>query len=359
MKHKIFKNLYISILKIKKLFFKFFEKKKFLKIIKFTDYREYQIDPFDSNFKSTSPPSDLSNIVNYIVWQNDLSIKKKIFEKKYDDKSVNLQELASNGFTKLKSDEFKDVNSPIIFNKIKRLFDLKINNDNKKPDQDIYYIENPTIHIEELVSLFEIENINKIVRNYLGEDSYLQYAQLMKIGSQSNSRFGSSAYHHDAVGHRIKVYFNFNGKENINKNSIRPTYYALSSHINSWPNNHQKASRFLDEYVEDNYDIVSLYNQNDEILIFDTNGLHRGHYEKSHDEQDRYSLVFEFATRKKFEDLKKLGNFPIGCKPQLISRKINIKKTLIDTKYLIKKDDTTFNYGEQWWHERQPHFFYN
>ena len=77
MKHKIFKNLYIFILKIKKLFFKFFEKKKFLKIIKFTDYGEYQIDPFDSNFKSTSPPSDLSNIVNYIVWQNDLSIKKK------------------------------------------------------------------------------------------------------------------------------------------------------------------------------------------------------------------------------------------------------------------------------------------
>ena len=101
--------------------------------------------------------------------------------------------------------------------------------------------------------------------------------------------------------------------------------------------------------------VEKLYSKFNEIVIFDTNGLHKGYYEK--DNNDRYSLVLEYGTIKKFNDFKKLGNFPYGIKKQKISKKINLSKTLINKNYLVDDGDY-YTYGEHWWKESQPLFYY-
>ena len=94
----------------------------------------------------------------------------------------------------------------------------------------------------------------------------------MKLSKTTDSNQGSGLYHHDTIGHRLKVYFNFNSVETL---SDRPTHYAKSSHINFWPEHNAKTSRFDENYVNNEFKVDKLYSKFNEIVIFDTNGLHK------------------------------------------------------------------------------------
>jgi len=328
--------------------------------IKNTEYLKIQVDLYNQSYNPISPPGDLSLAVNYLIWQNDYKLKGKFFEFEKTQKiNDQLFSLVAKGFTKIKNERFKILNNKKFYEKIEKLFNEKFViyqnvGAQKELKQEIYYIDSPTYYLPELSELYEVEELNLLCKDYIGEDCTLQNAELMKVDKSSNSTQGSGLYHHDTIGHRLKVYFNFDLKKND-----RPTYYAEKSHFQTWPENHAKVSRFNEEFIKSNFNIVALKKEtDDEILIFDTNGLHRGHYEKSN--FSRYSLILEYASKKKFEDLKRLGNFPIGCKPQKISTKVNIHKTLLDKDYIknSNKANGYFEYGEQWWTEFQPLFFY-
>ena len=87
-------------------------------------------------------------------------------------------------------------------------------------------MEDPTYYLEELSPLYEIKELNQICLEYIGDDCKLQNAELMKVDSTSDSSHGSGLFHHDTIGHRLKVYFNFSIEENS-----RPTWFAKKSHI--------------------------------------------------------------------------------------------------------------------------------
>jgi hypothetical protein len=326
---------------------------RFKLYLKYTDYAKIQINPFNQTYNPITPTGNLSLLVNYVIWQNDINIKKKIFLNNSEKKNVN--NLFSNGYQIVQSDDFKKFNNQYNFSKILNLFE---NNFNAKTDteeilkQNIFFIDSPTIFFEDLIKLYEIQEINKIVKNYLGADACLHNGELMKLSKNTNSSQGSALYHHDTIGHRLKIYFNFNSVEKL---IDRPTHYAKSSHINFWPEHNAKTSRFDEKYVNDEFIVDKLYSKSDEIVIFDTNGLHKGYYNNNNNE--RYSLVLEYGTIKKFKDFKRLGNFPYGIKKQKISKKINLSKTLINQDYLVDKGDY-YNYGEHWWKETQPLFYY-
>jgi hypothetical protein len=329
--------------------------------IKNTEYLKIQADPYNQTYNPISPTGDLSLAVNYLIWQNDYKLKLNFFNFGKSEK-VNspLYSLVERGFTKIKNEHFKILNNKNFYEKIKKVFDIQKDNEYRNSGaqlqlkQEIYIVNDPTYHLPELSELYEIEELNLLCKKYIGDDCKLQNAELMMVDKISNSSQGSGLFHHDTIGHRLKIYFNFD----IEKND-RPTYYAEKSHFYTWPENHSKVSRFNEEFVKKNFNIVPLKKDtDDEIIIFDSNGLHRGHYEKSN--SSRYSLVLEYASKKKFEDLKPLGNFPMGSKPQRISKKVNISKTLLDKDYIKNSNNANdyVEYGEQWWTEFQPLFFY-
>ena len=49
-------------------------------------------------------------------------------------------------------------------------------------------------------------------------------------------------------------------------------------HINFWPEHNAKTSRFDENYVNNEFKVDKLYSVKfNEIVIFDTNGLHKGY----------------------------------------------------------------------------------
>ena len=345
-KNKILKIIY----RLKANVSKISQNIRFKLYLKYTDYSKIQINPFEQTYNPITPTGNLSLLVNYVIWQNDLKIKKKIFLN-----NSNSDSLFSDGYQIIQNNNFGNFNNKDNVKKVVNLFNRQLDTKIHTQEilkQNIFFIFNPTIFLESLTELYEIKEINELVKNYLGDEACLHNSELMKLSKTTDSNQGSGLYHHDTIGHRLKDYFNFNSIETL---SDRPTHYARSSHINFWPEHNAKTSRFDENYVNNEFKVDKLYSKFNEIVIFDTNGLHKGYYEKNNN--DRYSLVLEYGTIKKFNDFKKLGNFPYGIKKQKISKKINLSKTLINKNYLVDDGDY-YTYGEHWWKESQPLFYY-
>ena len=85
-KNKIFK----IINKLKANLSKISQNLRFKLYLKYTDYSKIQINPFMQTYNPITPTGNLSLLVNYVIWQNDLKIKKKIFLNNNNLKNSNL-----------------------------------------------------------------------------------------------------------------------------------------------------------------------------------------------------------------------------------------------------------------------------
>ena len=151
----------------------------------------------------------------------------------------------------------------------------------------------------------------------------------------------SSLYHHDSVGHRLKLFIPLN--EDGNRSF--PTEYIENSNLIKWRTylNDEKGGERLD---------LSLFDEDcgtkkrccvslGEAYLFDTNGIHRGLYNDA--DQLRIILQFEFSDKRK--------KIPGKTGPQsfTITREgaEHLKRLgLIDASRLVARDNNLLHMGK-------------
>ena len=152
--------------------------------------------------------------------------------------------------------------------------------------------------------LLEVFNSNIIddIRSYLGTGFKLDYTCLSifnTFNGELKNCSSSGLFHHDSVGHRIKMFIPINEGGTINN----PTTYLEGSNRIHWENfdNSEKEERLR---IQKNK--IEIYlskekklglNSND-ILIFDTNGIHKGEYKQTN--KNRAIIQFEFSKNKSY-----------------------------------------------------------
>jgi len=109
----------------------------------------------------------------------------------------------------------------------------------------------------------------------------------------------SQLWHHDSVGHRLKLF--------IGLNSGWTTYLFRGSHLtnnffNSSMSYDQRKS--LSDEMDDHENAVRVELKKGDFLIFDTNGLHKGHTKAPYVGE---VLIFEFSHYLKKEWMGKVG----------------------------------------------------
>ena len=110
---------------------------------------------------------------------------------------------------------------------------------------------------------------------YLGPDAELAGYEALRLTNELNSvtQYRSGQWHHDRCGARLKAFLFLH---DVGKGA-RPTQVARGSHRTLyWSYHDMGESRFSDEWVARNYDIVNMGGPKGGGFVFDTNALHRG-----------------------------------------------------------------------------------
>ena len=143
-----------------------------------------------------------------------------------------------------------------------------------------------------LHKIFEDQSMNKLLVDYLGRSCQFDYADshICQIGKPA-----SPDWHHDSVGHRVKIFICVNDQTETACTRVVPCTHKKSY----WDYN---VSKFLESEI-DSSESKKLIGQKGDLLIFDTNALHRGLY----DDTQRYIVQLEFSSRLK--GLKRGGHF--------------------------------------------------
>ena len=134
------------------------------------------------------------------------------------------------------------------------------------------------------------------VLSYLGPLSKLDGVYLGYFNSSSNlpgTLNTSSEYHHDSVGHRLKLFVPLNSFGN----TPFPTSYLVKTNHRKWasyenaPNS--SGQRIPEEFLNHSFE-AEISVPYGSMYIFDTHGLHRGTYAKA--VENRVILQFEFSN---------------------------------------------------------------
>ena len=251
-----------------------------------------------------------------------LKNKKKFLRNLYNNTIINFVDkkipqkgvLSKNGFK-----VYKEINKKKnIIQGNKNLFEKivsskKISNQLGKSHKlgDSLNFNDHLLYSEYLLEVFDSKVI-KDIKSYLGNDVKLDHTYL-SIFNTSNGLIqncGSSGlFHHDSVGHRIKMFIPVNSEGTI-KN---PTVYIAGTNKTEWKNyfNSEKNGRIrIDkEIIESNYGkSKNLGITGNDILVFDTNGIHKGSYFPT--KENRILIQFEFSSYKsKLKGLVGPGTF--------------------------------------------------
>jgi hypothetical protein len=132
----------------------------------------------------------------------------------------------------------------------------------------------------------------------------------------------SGSWHTDCVGHRLKLYFCIEGYGDV------PTRYRRGSNRSSYFPRLREQRRHSGQFdFTRRPDEILLKHETGDITLFDTNGEHRGGYDKDHG--IRKVLLIEFADRNKSNCLA--GRAPIGP-GNSICRVFSILKSIADAR---------------------------
>jgi hypothetical protein len=132
--------------------------------------------------------------------------------------------------------------------------------------------------------LFDPLIIN-IIREYLGGKAVLDYAsgrRFLASGSKSDT------WHHDSVGHRIKIFLCINDQDESTHTELVP-----KTHLIKYKN--YRDSRIDESEITRKYNPIKVVGQKNDLIIFDTNLLHKGIYS----DRPREIVQFEFSDKRK------------------------------------------------------------
>ncbi|RAU20525.1 hypothetical protein CU669_17940 [Paramagnetospirillum kuznetsovii] len=302
-------------------------------------------------FRPPEAPAEWKLAVRSTLWHEDIDTRNRLIQTLIsrdfggDD---DYQHLVENGWVRL--------NAPLgdiadIVRKADHLFATQAQKDDRyrgNNDERYRYVQNPILNLPELSRLLENQRINDLVRRYMGDDAIYSFGLLESMPAGVDVYDASGLWHHDKVGNRLKAFFllcdvTLDG---------RPTLYASGSHLLDWPDYHYQGSRFSDAWTQRHLKTAPLTGKMGDVVLVDTNGLHRGNYE--YKALGRQAFVAEYANLRKSWKLDCIGYFPDGIKPHRLPLGLNLDRTLVDRSEL-HLDGDAYAYGRQ----RLPGFFPN
>jgi hypothetical protein len=192
--------------------------------------------------------------------------------------------------------DYRKIPNGFIF--LNRVIDLDLCDDLRiylQGKLNINNFEDPDIllHAPNLFQVIEHPCVKKIILNYIGKRACLDYACFSRISGMF-SESHSGLWHHDSVGSRLKLFLivsDYIGSDYIH------TEYIPRSHNQrrlSYSNPVRlDGSRIKTDDLKQKKFAKKFLGRKGDIVIFDTNGLHRGVYE--HLAKTRDTIQFEFS----------------------------------------------------------------
>ena len=262
--------------------------------------------------------------------------KKKIiyqFDKQY--LNSNKKKLINKDYVKLESDGILYFENFIKESDIKR-FSKKLN---YKYNNRNYSISNQIIKKNSLIDkILKNKKIQNILKLYIGNNVKLDFIEVGRIKLNQKKKSISEKWHYDTVGRRIKIFIYLNSNKNIS------TDYVLSSNQIIKKDFTTKGSRYENSSILNNYNkIFRAYPKIGSIIIFDTNGIHRGNYrnnKKNKSNEYRDTLQLEFSDKNKSNKLQSIGVNSIGVRNIFFSNDLETKNYLLDKNCIVKFENS-------------------
>jgi hypothetical protein len=255
--------------------------------------------------------------------------------------------LKKNGIIQL--DGISDQNNSLNF--LNNICDYKLKNFNFKnrPIASFSYIHSNDSLTRNILSNHKI---NSIIKNYLGEDARLDTISLSVTKDNTQDTIISEKWHYDNVGRRLKLFYYLNDNENICTDYVLKTNNQFHKYYST--DGSRRSSEFIKKYKDD---IKSFFPQKGKILIFDTNGFHRGNYKekiKNNFEDYKFQISFRKMLKFEFSSAKKSDLFfgksnTIGVRTTFFSKDFDFSNCpLVDNKYLNNIDNVCYYYDKEY-----------
>ncbi len=235
-------------------------------------------------------------------------------------------------------------------NSVRQYFDqIRHDLDNEQdlaPNSFIVRFNNPLLKYPGLLEIINNEKIIAIVRSYLGDDAIFDSLQIWRTisGRDDPSKASAGQWHHDRVGNRLKL-FVFLSDTTINTGQY--TLYAKGSNQVMWNTFRNYTRKNWAIKVPDQFEVIQIRANMGEMVIFDTNGLHSGVYNKSLI-SSRDIVQFDFSSRAKSKDMPSWSN--LGPRGLLFTENtLNLlkKNPLFDFTDVTQLDSLLYRYGRE------------
>lgn len=179
--------------------------------------------------------------------------------------------------------------------------------------------------------------ITRIVQQYLGnnarlDDAFLQrnFGYMNRTANEQKDAWKASAlYHHDTVGHRLKlfVYFSDVGydsatpvAEGTHRLLYKTGYVGARCQTCTDVTQDNSLSRFDTEFVEGTFNVTRMTGRVGDVFIFDTNAIHRA-AAATGALRDRDVMVLEFSDQRLSHNIQANCNANAPTGPLNFSRK--------------------------------------
>ncbi|PQV57269.1 hypothetical protein CLV53_1294 [Sediminibacterium magnilacihabitans] len=158
-------------------------------------------------------------------------------------------------------------------------------------------------------------NIISIIRDYLGSKAVLDYAsgrRFLASGSKSDS------WHHDSVGHRIKIFMCITDQDESTHTQVIPNTHLIK--YTDYQN-----SRLNTSDIESRHEPHKVIGAKNDLIIFDTNMMHKGVYSNV----PREIVQFEFSDIR-----KSMLKGHVGIRQSVFDESV-VASPLVSKKHLI------------------------
>ena len=144
-------------------------------------------------------------------------------------------------------------------------------------------------------AFLENSTLMHLAREYVARDVVVSGYELVRLTNDLNAhpeQYDSGLWHHDRCGNRVKAFLYLH---DVADDGSRPTEIARGTHNTLYYSHHVTGeSRFADEFVRANYDVVAMKGRKGGGFVFDTNALHRG---VTRGLKDRNVLILRFHSK--------------------------------------------------------------
>lgn len=190
------------------------------------------------------------------------------------------------------------------------------------------------------------KKIITLIKSYIGDDAILDYISLMVTKSNTQNKIVSEKWHYDNVGKRIKMFLYLNNNENISTDYIKGSNKLIHKKYST------EGSRVKETQIKKYLNNLEIFlPSKGKILIFDTNGYHRGNYissnvEKLSKDDFRILIKFEFSSKEKSDKFFEKSD-SIGPRSTFFSNDFNFDCMDILDKNSLTKLDNFFYYDKK------------